>query len=57
MSLLGIILIILILALVVPNFGIGPAVYGGPYGPYYGGGLGLIVVVLLIVLLVGRGHI
>jgi len=53
MSIGTLILIILVIALLGGFSGIG----GGPFygqGPYLGGGLGLIVVVLLILLLVGR---
>ena len=53
MSIGTIILIILVIALLGGFSGIG----GGPFyggGPYVGGGLGLIIVILLILLLLGR---
>lgn len=52
--LLTILVVLLILALVGPNLGIGPAVYGGPYGTYYGGGIGLVLIIVVVLSLAGR---
>lgn len=54
MSLWTLILIILVIALLGGGLGYGGRgpFYGG--GPYLGGGLGLVVVILVILLLLGR---
>ena len=49
---IGVILLIVILLCIFGGFPLG--VYNGGYGHWYGGGFGLIAVVVIVLLLMGR---
>lgn len=48
----GLILLILLVILLVGGYPVG--IYHGGFGPYFGGGIGTVVVIVLVLLFLGR---